>query len=507
MPNMNPTLWRLRDLLPFMSHDGSGGTRSAAGTLVGLSPDEAIVKLAKVIVPRISAQGDLQLRFKQLEEVRHEIDNLLPPLELTITESALPLPREVTDAALNADNLLKSIAHSYASCARGLLRSPQAKSQGAIFFRAIRGAMQMIARRQVLAYRAYALPSSASWQMLHELYTQAMNAALTAERNEIAPIEREYVAALLCAWFDPTKLQRVDLNAIHACAYQLAPFAVILDAIPAASSVDISCSFLINLEEGRSGMPLTRLVAEEYPIHVRVVDCLKALDVLDRNINAIDGESEPTPALGISKPLLRSMRNALAGSNARRHQRSRTRPHANVVGGLAQVVGFIEELAYSRRSVDAISRPESGGVKPSEWSIVDESPGGFRLRFDKGDKWQHGVGDLVAMQPRESSKVQIGLIRRISATGNRLEVGLQILGPQASAIEVDIPGRKRQHAIYLNSLNAHSDYAGIVLRPGASRAGGKIRLHMNGQSQERTLGKCIEANDGIELFALARQPN
>ena len=58
---------------------------------------------------------------------------------------------------------------------------------------------------------------------------------------------------MLCAWFDPTKLQRVDLNAIHACAYQLAPFAVILDAIPAASSVDISCSFLINLEEGRSG--------------------------------------------------------------------------------------------------------------------------------------------------------------------------------------------------------------------------------------------------------------
>ncbi|MCK6390417.1 MAG: hypothetical protein L6Q40_05250, partial [Azonexus sp.] len=326
------------------------------------------------------------------------------------------------------------------------------------------------------------------------------------ERSEFTPIEREYVAALLCAWFDPTKLQRVDLNAIHACAYQLAPFARIFDTVPSDGSVDVSCSFLIDLEAGRAGMPLTRVVNEEYPVHIRVVDCLKALDALDRNIAAGDSDTDITPALGVPKPLLKSLRTALAGSNARRHQRSRTRPHANVVGGLAQVVGFVEELAYSRRSVDAVVRAEGPLIKPSEWSIVDESPCGYRLRFDKGDKWERGVGDVVAMQPRESSKVLIGVVRRISATGNRLEIGMQLLGPHTSVIEVDIPGRKRQHALYLNTLNVNTDYAGIILRPGATRPGSKIRLYINGQAHERTLGKCLESNDGIELFALSRQP-
>ena len=88
------------------------------------------------------------------------------------------------------------------------------------------------------------------------------------------------------------------------------------------------------------------------------------------------------------------------------------------------MISFIDGNAFSRRSVDAASRYDGRDFTSSEWALVDESPDGFRLRFIKGEKKTLGAGDIVALQPRESSKIHVCLVRRISSSQARLEIGL-----------------------------------------------------------------------------------
>ena len=126
---------------------------------------------------------------------------------------------------------------------------------------------------------------------------------------------------------------------------------------------------------------------------------------------------------------------AIGGRSSRRFSRTHFRPRGDLVSGLAAVISFIDGNAFSRRSVDAASRYDGRDFTSSEWALVDESPEGFRLRFIKGEKKTLGAGDIVALQPRESSKIHVCLVRRISSSQARLEIGLQLLSPQISVAD------------------------------------------------------------------------
>lgn len=51
--------------------------------------------------------------------------------------------------------------------------------------------------------------------------------------------------------------------------------------------------------------------------------------------------------------------------------------------GFHEVVSFLDGNTFSRRSVDASSRYDGRDFSSSEWSLIDESPDGFRLKEKK----------------------------------------------------------------------------------------------------------------------------
>lgn len=501
---MNSPLQRLRELLPF-GHSGPEGRDSSSASrlpeLAGLTPLAAITRLSDEVLPQIARQSNLRMRFKLLEEARHDAEQVLPVLERQISEAALPLPKTATAAALQADNLFKRLAQGYIDIARSIFSHHQT-TLAHLLHRAAEKAMTVLARRQLLAARAYALPSSGSWLLLHELYRMTCDPRSKPLNGETAPIEHAYLGALLFAFLEPNKLPRNELDVVHACTDQLAAYAVIAEASSEAlTSKAADACFLIRSEEGNAGFPLTRLPVGSHFSGGLIVDCSQVLAALDRNLSRLPGKVVQ-PDLDAPPVLLQSLRVALAGRSARRFSRTKFRPRADLVGGLDQVITFLDGNAFSRRAHDAACRHDARGFAPSEWSLIDESPDGFLVRFIKGEKCQFGAGDIVALQPRESSRIHVCLVRRIASGRNRLELGLQLLSPQVSVVTLPNGSAAGTRAIFLHSLPAYGRFAGLVVAPGKVSSHEKLSFTTLGRNIERQVGKTLEANEGLEFVTL-----
>ena len=197
-----------------------------------MAPLDAAAALTSRGIPSIAEESDLQIRFSLLEDLRQAAEHTLPTLEEQVMQAALPLPGEVTNAAIHADNLLKAMAVAYADIAREICKNLLKTELSTLHHQSILRAINALTRRQFLAYRAYTTPSETSWQMLHELYLMACDPGARALNGETAPIEHEYLGALLFAYMEPGKLPRTELQAIHTCTHQLAAYAAVGEASP-----------------------------------------------------------------------------------------------------------------------------------------------------------------------------------------------------------------------------------------------------------------------------------
>jgi hypothetical protein len=509
---MDSPLQLLRELLPFgpssAEQKSVAAVRGLLDTLVGLSPQETVAKLASTVLPTVNRQPNLHMRFKLLEDIRHETEQALPRLEQEISQAVLPLPLVTTTAALYVDNLLKGLSIAYAGIARGINKGQLEGGMSHLFHRNVQRAMAMVSRRQLLAYRAYAAPSASSWQTLHDLYQMVRGPLAMPLNGETAPIEHEYLGALLFAYLEPSKLPRSDLEMINICSRQLAAYASIGDALadPAGIKHPDSC-FMVRPDEGNPGYPLSRLPASTSTFGSLLVDCSQVLAALDRNITRRPGKAVE-PDLNAPPAVLQSLRVAIGGKSSRRFSRTHFRPRGDLVSGFNSVINFLDGNAFSRRSVDAAHRYNGREFTSSEWALVDESPDGFRLRFIKGEKKTLGAGDVVALQPRESSKIHVCFVRRISSSQVRLEIGLQLMSPQVSVVDVTIEGIVDDcRAIFLHSLPAYGKFSGLIIPPGSYRSGQKVLVKLPGRSLLRQLGNCMEANDGLAFFSLDQLPD
>jgi cyclic-di-GMP-binding protein len=508
---MESPLQLLRELFPFgqanAEQKSAAAVRGLLETVTGLSPQETIAKLASSIMPSIGGQPNLHMRFKLLEDVRLEAEQALPVLEKQITLSVLPLPLDAATSALQADNVLKALAIAYTRIARTINKGHLNEGLSHLLHRCVWRAMAIIARRQFLAYRAYATPSASSWQALHELYQMVCGQRSKPLNGETAPIEHEYLGALLFAYLEPTKLPRTELDIINTCTRQLAAYALVGDVTADnANGKTTEACFLVRPEEGNPGYPMARLPSGTTTFGSLLIDCTQVITALDRNISRRPGKLID-PVLEAPPALLQALRTAISGKSTRRFNRTRFRPRVDLINGLLPVLNFLDGNTFSRRSVDASSHYDGRNFTTSEWAMVNESPDGFLLRFVKGEKSNLGTGDIVALQPRESSKIHVCLVRRIASSQVRLELGLQLMSPQVSVVDICADQIPDQRAVFLHSLPAYGKHSGLITAPGTVQTGQKITLKLPGRSLHRQIGTCMEANEGLEFFALDLLPD
>lgn len=494
---MSIPLRLFRELLPFSPPPAEQRTaenlRQCLRDLAGRPAEAFVLALADEILPAAQRQGNLQTRFQLLEEARLSAETRLPALEAEIGGSPLPLPPPTAGHALLADNLLKALAAAYRDLVRELLEQRLEPLLGQLFHRALLRAMGLLARRQQLAARAYAQPSPAAWLQLHELYRQACSPTARPLTADSAPIEHQYLSALLFAYLQPNRLPRGELDAAIRCTERLAAYALISE--PRGETLNGPVQefrFVVRPGEGHPGLPLQRQTAT--PPDALLIDCAPVAMALERNLARTPGKA-PQPELDAAPSLLRALRAALDGKQGRRYRRSFFRPRGELASGLDAVLDFIDGEA-----------PDND-TAAGEWSLVDESPDGFRIRHLRGEPAHRDVGGLVALRPRESGAIHACLVRRVANADGRLELGLQVLSPQVSVARPPDGEGPPLRALFLHNLPAYGHMPGLAAPAGRLARGRRVELQVAGQTLKKIIGPCIEAGDGLEFFALDPQPD
>ena len=69
-------------------------------------------------------------------------------------------------------------------------------------------------------------------------------------------------------------------------------------------------------------------------------------------------------------------------------------------------------------------------------------------------------------------------MRRISSSQVRLEIGLQLMSPQVSVVDVVGADAQESRAIFLHSLPAYGKFAGLIIPPRIYRAGERIVIQL-----------------------------
>lgn len=498
---MDAGIQKLRGFLTFGrdkdDHAHSQALRNMLDDLAHQPPLQVIAALNGTYVPALAAISNLHMRFKLLENATHEIERCLPVLEEQVGSAPLPLDHEASQAALVADNFLKTTAHAYFDLVHAIETQKLDSVLGHLLQNAARRAMQYLLKRQLLAYRAYATPSTSSWLNMHSMYRRMRALRLAQGSGEHQTVEHTYVMALLLAYADPNKFRRDEVTQLRDLVDQLASLAVLAEASSVPEDQAAAPSrFFVQCDAGHGGEPLAKLPPGTPRTGNFIIECRNVLTALDQ---ALEGKSKSElQRIGAPESTLVALRTAFGGQMTRRFQRQRFKPKAELVFGLTALIHYLDGQALARRQDDQTPVPE---VPTSEWAIIDESPDGFRLRYHKGEQQQCQAGDVVGLQNKGQSRIHICLLRRIANIGpNRLEVGLQEIASSGRVVTLAI---SRQRAIFIPKLPGHHGKPGLLLLPGTMPPGGQVVVDLPERGPTRFHAAfCLEGSTAMELHLL-----
>jgi len=507
--DMDKALDFLRNWLPVGrrddGHDGAEALREWLDGMRGAPADEVAASLAKRLTAMVAVQGNQHMRIKLLDTFDDIAQELLPALERDIEAAALPFDAATQARALAADNLLKALAAGYANVALGIEMRRLASGLSPLVLHALQRAIATLRRRQLLACRAYAAPSPASWRQLHELYRTAARLELLGAVKTGLPIGQLYISTLLIAYAEPGKFARTELDTLLDCAVRGAALVRLRRHEAIGKLRPDAPLFVIAPGDSGPGRPLVRSLAGTEGDRL-YLDCSELAATLRSDIGAKARLDMPHEWLlpNASLPMLRTLAAMWGAQATRRFSRMRFKPRTDLVVGLADIGLFLAGAAFRRRRDDASKRAVPASPAISEWSLIDESADGFGIRYVRGPIGGVEVGDVVAIRPRESSQVQICVVRRVSNTAqNRFELGLQGLAPQAVVVDLPaIDGGRRSRAVLMPRLPAYQNAAGLLAAPGTVPSGLEVRCPVGGRTLRLRLAQQIESNGSSEFHLL-----
>ncbi len=462
---------------------------------------------------RFRAAGSRQ-RSALLEAARETVLDLVREVERKLAVSPLPLEQELQLEFLAANALLKTVAAGHAGIAQEYRRKWIGIGHAKSVRLAVVQAMQFQAQRLVLAYRVYARGSKSAWSELHRLYRSARSGGFAGQipPGTAASPERIYLDALLLDFAEPTKLAPGELEQVRLYIERHAALAEIEDA-QAAARCPTNARFLLKAGETGAGRSLIR--AGKTPIEEGdlVLNCNRLVARIKEQIGALESGIDPAhlglPQAGNPPQCIELLGNLLrlwSATPKRRFSRQKFRPRVDLVVGLDSLWSYLAGPA-NRRRTDTLPVK----VDTSEWSIGNESPGGFSLQYIAGNAAPVGVGEIVGLRPRELNAVYICLTRRV-VTGDlqSLELGLQKLAP--GGISTTIPletedgfGRRQARAvrvIVLPRLPSAGNGPAIIAPAQTLQPGVPVHLQQRGGTLRMRVDRLLDRSHGCEIFAL-----
>lgn len=490
-------------------------------------PDDNPIDSAYALMRQVVAlrKADLAVRtqLKLLDQLREKGESLLPLIESQLNLAPLPLPTVLQRSVVAANALLKELAANYTAIAATLSGRWYVMGSSKPLRDVIVFGLRLNLRRLKLAYRVYARGSRSAWVSLHRLYGIAQTAGVATQRSEYQEhtAEQLYVKALLLAFAEPARLAPGDLDQVRFYLDRYGSLARLEPASAATNDGKAHAAFLVRPSEARPGQSLLKRRDEELQPDDRILYCAPLVDRLLSQIDGLKNDVLPS-RLGLPKTagegryltLLRSLAQCWSAPATRRYARTRFHPRVDVVVGFSTLWRFLGGGAYQRRSDDAVARSAPSGDM-TEWTVSNESPDGFALRYVSGNTSEVRVGEVVAVRPRDNAAVHVCIARRAATTFASLELGVQVLASRAMATTIDLPAgkppgtvtRRLVRVIFLPRLPAIGNAPALIAAPDSVSAGMEFAAVHRGRHTMLRIDKSIEKTPSCEVFSLEISPS
>lgn len=383
-----------------------------------------LLLLREAPIPNIQRLKLLDLLFGQAERVAN---GELPRLN----EVSLPISRKQRQRIRVLLDILETLTQDYFNTLSELF-DPKGSGSSRIPHTSLRRAMQTIGWQVRITHLIAAPPAAGLWQQLHSAYSTALRLGLEdfPGPQGTRSIRQIYTGILLAATAQPASFSPAELEFIGSFIGD-SPLSIELNETPPPDSRGI---FWIDLDKD---FPAHALIRRIPPPDARILyfscDAIAEHALKQRTalLQGVPAELLGLPPFADSSAgpgTLQRLNRLWGHPTKRRFSRRRQSYRANLCSGL----GNLWQLMKSSRTPHDLS----------EWMVTNESPDGYSLMHMTGQTQHLRVGDIVALQALgEQSEAtptwHVCVIRwAVSENPEHIELGLQILAPRATAVEI-----------------------------------------------------------------------
>ncbi|MDC8012355.1 hypothetical protein [Tahibacter soli] len=442
---------------------------------------------------------DPQQRLDALEILRGPVEQVVGSLDRQVLIESFPLPPAKLQLARSIQDFERELAQGYGQalfdfCApAGKVPFLKGKSVALAAVRALQHMGSLLAKSYVL----YHTPPVGVWQRIHDCYVIA--ATLRIDDKPVTdPLlggselsaGQAYAHALLLALCNPYRYTQREMGDLFALTRAWAPFCRVGGARAGGGAFAVH----IELDQGPGYVPEEREAAAEgllafdpQPVHATVDAHLR---LLPPGADIVSFRLKGGPPVQARRHFVERLMRSWAGSAERGHARLAA-GHAldTVIGlhGLHYVLAGNEDFDAFLRRVrgQAISLSERDSVAP--WAsqstearptvqrakVLDQSLGGYRLVWEKGDVARAKVGELVGLAPvvdeDEPQDWMVGVIRWIRVDDDdAVDAGVELLARRAQPVGLssfDAGGQVRAAMRGILLLDQDGEHALTVLAP------------------------------------------
>ncbi len=512
-------------------HDSpAGGARSRDPVSdlelwLGQLPQRLPLTRARMIGARLKSMEEvsynLRTHLKLLDMIDTALSALSAEIEAQLDLTTLPLPKRIQTPLVATLGALKLLSTAYLDMATRV-------SQRWVVFAftkplrdAVARGTAVAARRLALAHRAYTIGSTSTWKQLYAFQVLAREHGLMSPRQRNATnlsIEQTYSHALLLAAADPTCIPPGDLDRVRFYLQRHVHLTRFMQAGTDAEALQRDSQGLFVVSN--SGHPPVALTRYRQPLqaHQWVLDSRELLAKLQAQIDGLRlGVMPARLGLPIAArqsryvTMLETLYDHWANPRSRAHGRTRFLPRTDLVVGFAAIRHFMAGMSLRRRSDDDNDiAPLPLHERTSEWGILDESPGGFGLRYLSGQAQHVRVGEIVAVRPRERASILVCITRRaINRGSNDFDLGLEVISPSAIPTEITLPdafglGTRSVPVLLLPKVPSLKGRPGLLAMINDAPPGTLITLVQHGQRLALKTGIPAEKFRELELIPLRR---
>ena len=483
---------------------------------------EAGRKLVDAIAATNSVKLGEEARCALLELYRATAIMLRPSLQQLYESKSLPLSDKSQQVAALQRELYGELANGYKLALLDLSGRRANSSTSKLAPLALARVIACLGGVLEIYYETYAPAPAAIWSELHRLYWYAAKQNLhnlAIAEGDHSTVNMAYAKVLLLALADPYRLSQSQLALANAYLSQYGQQALLQALGPTENKHGL---FLVRLDGDKPPKALMHYQGVTDARTDIILNSIPLARLLHQHIQALDAGQTPAK-LGLPaganpvayREILKRLIKQWGVAPKRTFKRAPCQANAQVCGGISAL--------HHMLSVGEIALPQDNQTLTVElsdtlhatgsqltfncvrWVRVNESAGGVALAKNPGSYTKIKVGDIIGVETGASGAWGVALVRWMQTDAEkRVELGAQMLAPQADAIAVKpviaAANALFQPALLLPEVAALQQSACIVAARGSYQPLREFEVRSLGLIHIVRAVHLLEQTDSLDVF-------